>query len=158
MGNFRNFVNSIIETPNKAEVREKTILSEEQIEYLLTTLNEADRLQEACLISILACSGMRISEVQQMRVSWIDEDSLAYDGLFYKTTEKFRTKGRGKEGKVIDRLILHDPFKPYFNAWIKQRAEILKNKEIEDHDYLFINRSGEPASQDVIRNFIDKTS
>lgn len=93
-----------------------------------------------------------------MKVSWIDEDSLAYDGLFYKTTEKFRTKGRGKEGKIIDRLILHDPFKPYFDLWVKKRAEILSAKEIEDHDYLFINRSGDPASQDVIRNFIDKTS
>jgi hypothetical protein len=81
-----------------------------------------------------------------MRVSWIDENSLAYDGLFYKTTEKFRTKGRGKEGKVIDRLILRDPFKPYFDEWIKKRKEILKNKALEDHDYLFINRSGEPAS------------
>jgi hypothetical protein len=78
--------------------------------------------------------------------------------LFYKTTEKFRTKGRGKEGKVIDRLILRDPFKPYFDAWIKKRQEILQNKDMEDHDFLFINRSGEPASQDVIRNFIDKTS
>lgn len=158
LGNFRNFINSIIETPNKAEVREKTVLSEEQVEFLLNTLKDAGRLQEACLISILSCSGMRISEVQQMRVSWINEESLAYDGLFYKTTEKFRTKGRGKEGKIIDRLILHDPFKPYFDAWIEKREEILKTKEMEDHDYLFINRSGEPASQDVIRNFIDKTS
>ena len=81
-----------------------------------------------------------------MRVSWINEESLAYDGLFYKTTEKFRTKGRGKEGKVIDRLILHDPFKPYFDEWVKKRKEILEEKNIEDHDYLFINRSGEPAS------------
>lgn len=125
---------------------------------MLNTLEEAGRLQEACLISILSCSGMRISEVQQMRVSWIDESSLAYDGLFYKTTEKFRTKGRGKEGKVIDRLILRSPFKPYFDKWVKERSKILADKEIEDHDYLFINRSGEPASQDVIRNFVDKTS
>lgn len=29
LGNFRNFINSIIETPVKTEVREKTILSEE---------------------------------------------------------------------------------------------------------------------------------
>ena len=110
------------------------------------------------MIAILSYSGMRISEVQLIRVSWINEESLAYDGLFYKTTEKFRTKGRGKEGKVIDRLILHDPFKPYLEAWITERAKILQEKGIEDHDYLFINRSGLPASQDVIRNFVDKTS
>ena len=158
LGNFRNFVNSIIETPNKTEVREKTILSEEQVESLLKTLIAENRIQEACLIAILACSGMRISEVQSMRISWISEDCLAYEGLFYKTTEKFRTKGRGKEGKIIDRLILHDPFKPYFDMWTKEREKILKEKNIEDHDYLFINRSGQPASQDVIRNFVDKTS
>lgn len=158
LGNFRNFINSIIETPNKTEVREKTVLLEDQVEQQLKELSENDKWQEACLISILANSGMRISEVQQMRVSWINEQCLAYDGLFYKTTEKFRTKGRGKEGKVIDRLILRDPFKPYFDLWTKKRTEILKDKGMEDHDYLFINRKGEPASQDVIRNFIEKAS
>ena len=56
-----------------------------------------------------------------MKVSWIDDNCTAYDGLFYKTTEKFRTKGRGKEGKVIDRLILKDPFKPYFALWKEKR-------------------------------------
>ena len=93
-----------------------------------------------------------------MKVSWISEDSLAYEGLFYKTTEKFRTKGRGKEGKIIDRLILHDPFKPYLDAWLKERTKILNDKNMEDHDFLFVNRSGAPASQDVIRNFVEKAS
>ena len=44
LGNFRNFVNSIIETPNKTEVREKTILSENQVESLLKTLVQENRL------------------------------------------------------------------------------------------------------------------
>lgn len=158
LGNFRNFINSVIETPVKTEVRQKTVLSEEQVEELLKVLISEKRYQEACLVAILAYSGMRISEVEQIRVSWISEECLAYDGLFYKTTEQFRTKGRGKEGKRIDRLILHDLFKPYYEKWIQIRNKLLKDKNIEEHDYLFINRSGLPASQEVIRNFINKTS
>ena len=153
---FRNFIGAVVENIPKPDVREKTILEEEDVTYLLDFLIEQDRKQEACLVATAAFSGMRISELEQMKVSYFSEDSLAYDGLFYKTTEKFRTKGHGKEGKVIDRLILHDMFKPYFENWITERKIILEEKGIEDHDCLFINKSGNPATQEVIRGFCAK--
>lgn len=152
---FRNFISAIIENVPKTDVREKTILESDKVEYLLSVLMEAGRYQEACLVSLAANSGMRISELVQTRKSWISNDSLAYDGLFYKTAE-MRTKGSGKTGKVISRLILKDPFTPYFEAWVEQRAQILKEKGIKDHDMLFINGAGLPASQEVIRNFVSK--
>lgn len=153
---FRNFIGAVVENIPKPDVREKTILEEEDVTYLLDFLVEQDRKQEVCLVALAAYSGMRISELEQMKVSYFSEDSLAYDGLFYKTTEKFRTKGHGKEGKVIDRLILHDMFKPYLENWITERKAILEKKEIEDHDCLFINKSGKPATQEVIRGFCAK--
>ena len=153
---FRNFIGAVVENIPKPDVREKTILEEEDVIYLLDFLVEQDRKQEACLVALAAYSGMRISELEQMKVSFFSEDSLGYEGLFYKTTEKLRTKGHGKEGKVINRYTLHDMFKPYFDNWIVERKNILKEKNIEDHDYLFINKSGNPATQEVIRGFCAK--
>ena len=152
---FRNFIGAIIENVPKTEVREKTILNEEQVKFLLDVLIEQERYQEACLVSLAANSGMRISELVQMKKSWIDLENVAYDGLFFKTPE-MRTKGSGKTGKVISRLILKDPFVPYYNLWITQREQILKDKNILDHDMLFINTNGLPASQEVIRGFVAK--
>lgn len=153
---FRNFISAVVENIPKPDVREKTILEEEDVDYLLSVLNEQERYQEACLVALAAYSGMRISELEQMKVSFFSEDSLGYEGLFYKTTEKLRTKGHGKEGKVINRYILHDLFKPYFDKWTEERKKILDNKEVEDHDSLFINRQGLPATQEVIRGFCEK--
>lgn len=155
LGNFHNFVKDIIEVPTKVAIREKTVLTKDDVNFLLKYLTEQERYQEACLLACGVFSGMRISELEQIRVSWIDENKLAYNDLFYRTPT-MRTKGRGKEGKQIDRLIIHDLFKPYFDTWVKYRKERLKKMDVEDHDYLFINRSGKPASQDVIRGYTDK--
>lgn len=155
---FKNFISAVVENIPKPDVREKTIVEKEDLDFLLQTLKEQERHQEACLCAMAAFSGMRISELEQMRVSFFKEDNLAYDGLFYKTTEKIRTKGSGKEGKVIYRYVLHDIFKPYLIQWLTVRQEILKNKQIEDHDYLFVNKQGLPASQEVIRGFCNRWS
>lgn len=150
---FRNFISAIIENVPKTDVREKTVLEEKDLNNLLEILTTQNKYQEACLASLAAYSGMRISELEQMQVKWISEDSLAYNGLFYET-EPMRTKGSGKQGKVIARLILHDLFKPYFDKWIEERTKILNKLKVPDHGMLFINRDGQPASQVVIRRFI----
>lgn len=156
---FRNFIAAVIENIPKEDVREKTIISDEQFENLLNSLMEKKKYQDACIIAMLGYSGMRISEIVQIRKSWIQEDSLAYDGLFYKTTSKMRTKGAGKMGKQIDRLILHDAFKPYFDKWVEEREKILKKKKIdEDHDFLFLKKDGSPCTQESIRMTIERTS
>ena len=152
---FRNFISAIIENVPKNEAREKSIVDDAELNRLFMILDQQKRTQEACLLALACYSGMRISELVQTRVDWFDENRLAYDGLFYKTP-KMRTKGAGKQGKVIDRLILHDLFKPYLQKWILDREKILNNKGIEDHGKLFINTKGEPASQSVIRNIMTK--
>ena len=84
-------------------------------------------------------SGMRISELVQVKMDWISEDSTAYSGLFYETP-KMRTKGAGKQGKVISRLIIKDLFKPYYDKWAEERKKILEKKKVEDHGFMFINK------------------
>ena len=153
---FRNFISAVVENIPKPDVRKKTVLEDTEVQYLISVLTEQEKYQELCLCTMAAYSGMRISELEQMRVSYFSEDSLAYDGLFYKTTEEIRTKGSGKEGKVIHRLVLHDLFQPYLQQWLTARQQLLADKQVEEHDYLFVNRQGLPASQEVIRGFCDK--
>lgn len=147
--NFRNFINAVVESIPKSDAREKTVLEPKDCEYLLETLIDQEKYQDACLFALAIYSGCRISELVQANLNWFDEDKIAYE-VFYETP-KMRTKGRGKAGKVISRLILHDPFKPYLDKWLEKRAQILKDKNIEDHGMLFINQQGQPASADALR-------
>lgn len=150
--NFRNFINAVVESMPKSDAREKTILTDEECENLLETLIDLEKYQDACLFALAIYSGCRISELVQANLDWFNEDNIAYD-VFYETP-KIRTKGRGKTGKVISRLILKDPFKPYLDKWLEKRAQILSDKKIEDHGMLFINKQGQPASQDTLRGCI----
>ena len=150
--NFRNFINAVVENMPKSEAREKTILSDEDCENLLNTLIDLEKYQDACLFALSIYSGCRISELVQANVNWFYEEHIAYD-VFYETP-KIRTKGRGKTGKVISRLILKAPFKPYLDKWLEERAKILKEKNIDDHGMLFLNKQGKPATQDSLRGCI----
>ena len=74
-------------------------------------------------------SGMRISELCRIKVSMIDENNTGFNGLFLKTTEKVKCKGRGKDGYMDYKYILKDTFLPAYKEWIKERAKILKDKK-----------------------------
>jgi integrase len=118
---FRKIVNKI-ENPANEAVREKTILPDEKVDDLLKTLVEQEKYEKACAIAIAAYSGMRKSEIIQMKMSYFTEDALEFDGALYKTP-KIRTKGRGKLGKQLNKFILVD-VKKYIDLWDKQRKEL----------------------------------
>lgn len=153
---FRNFVNTIIEPIPKDAVRQKTVLSEDEVNLILETLKNNNKIQELCFFALAIYSGMRIAELEQITVDMIDEKHLAFGDVALETTKAIRTKGRGKQGKVMTKYIVKDLFMPYFTEWILEREKILKKLEIEDHGYLFIKQNGEPATQNVFRNWADK--
>lgn len=156
---FKNIVNTIIEPIPKDAVRKKTILTDEEVELIFEVLIAKDRIQEACCFALAVYSGMRIAEIEQMKVDMIDrENSLSFGGVSLQTTEKIRTKGFGKQGKVIYKHIIKDLFLPYFDNWLVERNRIIEELGIEDHGYLFIKRNGQKATQHVIRNWADKWS
>lgn len=72
---FRNVINKI-PAPTLVPVREKTILTDEQIDKLLVDLVEQKKYQHACLVAILAGSGMRKSEVIQCDIDWFVGDNV----------------------------------------------------------------------------------
>ena len=143
--NYRNLfpkIDRLIKTP----VRTKTVLRDEQLNNLLPWVKANRSVQEYCFLMLAINSGMRISELCRITVDMIDEDSTGFNGLFLKTTQKVKCKGRGKDGYMDYKFILKDSFLPAFYEWKAERKKILKELKVEDHNFLFINIDGSPIS------------
>lgn len=153
---FRNLILKAIELMPKVTVREKTVLSEEQINNLLNHLkNTLDRKQEACLLALAIGSGARVSELLRFTTNIIDENNTAFEDIFLETSKAIKTKGFTKKGKMLFKYIIKDIFLPYYKDWLIEREEILKENNVE-HDCIFISRDGKPASVATIRSWITK--
>ena len=145
---FKNCIKSFEPVLRNAS-REKTVLSNDEIDDCLNKLIEREKYQEACFLALLAASGMRKSEVIQMRVEFFTEDSVVM-GCMY-STRKIRTKGRGKEGKQIGRYVFRDIFDKYLKLWLQERERLGIKSE-----YLFVvYREGEyiPAKISTINSW-----
>lgn len=118
---FRPIIRKI-ENPAAVPVREKTVLTDEQIQKILDTLVEKKRYDAACMFALGVYSGRRKSELPRMKVSYFTEENIMY-GSLYKTPEKVKTKGRGSRGKLLNVYVLVKPFKPYLDLWLKYREE-----------------------------------
>lgn len=129
---FKSIVNKV-PSPANEKVREKSVIPEEKVQYLLDTLVDQEKYQEACMVAVAAYSGMRKAELLQMKVSFFTDDKLDFNGAMWKT-DKIRTKGRGKKGKQLNKYVLIGA-KPYIDMWLKKREEL----GIEE-EYLFVTK------------------
>jgi site-specific recombinase XerD len=153
---FRNVILKAIDSVPKEPVREKTIVSDEQVNGLLNYLsNEINKPQEAAFLALAISSGARISELLRFNTDLIDPNNTAFDGLFIETNKQIRTKGRGKNGKLLYKYILKDVFMPYYEKWLPEREAIMK-KNNQDHNSLFIKSDGTPAEVMTLRSWIPK--
>ncbi|GFN32605.1 tyrosine-type recombinase/integrase [Paenibacillus xylaniclasticus] len=153
---FRNVILKAIALMPKNPVREKTILSEQQVEDLLDYLkNKINRPQEACLLALAIGSGARVSELLRFTTSIIDENNTAFENMFLETTKEIKTKGRTKTGKMLYKYIIKDIFMPYYREWLVEREKIMKENGVE-HDSIFILRNGQPATVAAIRGWVEK--
>lgn len=151
---FRNIVKKV-EKPDKEAVRKKSVFKKEELDVLMNWLGEIGKPQEQCLLALMMGSGARISELVRFKVGMIDENHTAFEGLFLETTEEMQVKGRGVNGKHIERYIIKDIFLPYFKKWLPIREEIMSRTN-QTHDYLFIKENGEPAIVSTIRSWMEK--
>jgi integrase len=149
---FHSIVLKTIESMPKNECREKTILTNEQVESLLAYLKETDS-QIACWFALAAFSGSRFSELLRFDMQTIDENHTAFGDLFLETLKQIKTKGRGKFGKLLYKYILRDRFLPFYKVWIIDREKILKEKN-QDHNLLFIKKDGTPANEGTARGWV----
>lgn len=119
--NFRNIINKI-ESPVNEPVRKKTIIYEEDLEYILQEVVRKGRYDLACLTALAAYGGRRKSELCKFKVSDFDDDHLVCGGSLWKSSP-MRTKGRGKKGKITCCYTLAHKFRPYLELWLKYREE-----------------------------------
>lgn len=118
--NYRSIVKKI-ESPVNSPVREKTVLSQEDCQFVLDELTKRGEYEKACMFALGMCSGRRKSELVRFKVSYFDDENIVY-GSLYRTPEKVKSKGRGRQGKMLHFYVLAKPFKPYFDAWMNERA------------------------------------
>lgn len=111
-----------IENPPKHAVREKTILTEEDVEAILSRLVNRQEYDKACFFALAAFSGRRKAELCRFRVSDVSDDRLICGGALYKTAP-IKTKGRGVNGKQLCCYVLAKRFKPYLDLWMKHRSD-----------------------------------
>lgn len=119
---FKNIINKI-PAPDNSPVREKTVMTEEQVQYLLDNLIENKKYQHACVLALALASGARKSELLRFKVDYFNDENIIF-GSLYKTPEKIKTKGRSSRGKMLTKFTLVNRFKPYFDLWMKERNEL----------------------------------
>lgn len=119
---FRNIINKV-ESPVNQPTRAKTVLSDEQIEKLLGMLTDGGKYEQACMLALALCSGRRKSELLRFRVSDFSDTRLVCGGALYKSAP-IKTKGRGTDGKQLECYTLAKRFKPYYDAWMRERENL----------------------------------
>ena len=154
--NFKNVILKTIENMPKVAQREKTILTDQQIQdlldYLSVTINEP---QQALWLALGISSGARFSELLRFETSHIDENCTAFNDIFLETTKVLKTKGRGRGGKLLKKYIIKDMFLKYYGPWLIEREKIMKENN-QEHDFIFIRADGRPASSGTIRSWLGK--
>lgn len=120
--NYRSIVKKI-ENPVNTPVRAKTILEEEDCTRLLDELVARNEYQKACMFALAMASGRRKSELVRFKVTYFDDVNIVY-GSLYRTPEKVKSKGRGKQGKMLNFYVLVKQFKPYLDLWMQERERL----------------------------------
>lgn len=122
---FKGFRSTVrkIENPAMQQVRKKTVWSDEALDKLLDNLLASGQNKKACAVALAMCSGRRKAELCRFRVDDFKDDNLVCGGALYKTSEPIQTKGFGL-GKYIYCYTLAKKFKPYFDAWMRERTEL----------------------------------
>lgn len=113
-------------------VREKTVLKSQDIEVILQKLVDSQEYQVACYLALLCASGCRKSEMLQMKPDFFTESNEVFNGYMY-CTPAIRSKGRGKQGKIIRKYVIKEFFKPFFDKWMEEREKLGITNE-----YLFV--------------------
>lgn len=149
--NFRNLIRKV-ESPKNEPVREKTILSQDQIEMLLSELVSQKRYEEACCIALAAYSGRRKSELFRFKVTDFDDSKLLF-GTLYRS-DPIKLKGRSG-GKYASCYTLAKQFKPYLDLWMNERSELGIKSE-----WLFPDRADNsvPRSTSAISVWMDRAT
>lgn len=154
---YPNFHNQLrgLEPVHITTVREKTVLSVEEVERMLKTLTDEKEYQIACYVALVCSCGARKSELLQMKTSFFTDENLVFDGYMY-CTPQVRSKGRGKIGKLLKKYVIKELFDPYLKNWLEERKE----KGIETDNLFVTEKDGQwvPATVSTANMFARRIS
>lgn len=133
--NFRNIFNKAIPSPPKSFAKEKQIISKEDFEKLIKTLEDEKEYQMVAYLLFSYSTAARRAEVAQMKKEYFQMDKVK-DKDFFKTP-LIRGKGRGKQGKPIN-LVYDERARQAVLKWLDVRGD-------DDCEYVFVRKykSGE---------------
>lgn len=138
-----------VESPVKTARRDKTVITDEEVQNILDTLVEQKKYRVACAFALAAFGGARKSELLRYKVSYFDDCNIMESAALYKTPEKIKTKGRGSEGKQLIKYTLLD-FKKYLDLWMNQRKEY----NTPENEYIFCDlKTGETSKVSTLDSF-----
>lgn len=150
---FRNVILKAVESMPKEAKREKTILSDAQVNSVLEHFSEIGELQICCWFSLAVASGSRFAELLRFTTDIIDIENTVFNGIFLETKKSIKTKGRTSTGKMLKKYVIKDIFYPYYEKWLVKRQEIL-DKNGKNHNFIFIKENGDPAQQATARLWV----
>lgn len=150
--NYRPIIRKV-ESPVKQPVREKTIITDQEVDDVLQRLVDDKKYQIACAFALAAFGGARKSELLRYKVSYFDDENIMSDASLYKSPEQIQTKGRGSSGKMLVKYTLLD-FKKYYDLWMNERKE----KNMLNNEYLFIKRNGETMTVSGLDSYAETIS
>lgn len=134
--NFRPIIRKI-ESPPKTPVRDKTVITDDEVNVTLEKLIKDGKNIVACAFALAAFSGARKSELLRFKVHYFDDKNIMQGAALYKTPETIQTKGRGSHGKALYKYTLLD-FKKYLDLWELEKKE----KGYVESEYIFTHPNG----------------
>ena len=125
----------------KEEKKLPKYLNYGEIEKILEIPNKETTLglRNACILEILYSTGIRVSELVNLKISDID---------FYN--KKIRVLGKGNKERIV---LFGNRCENLLKRYIKESRVVLNKKKLE---YLFLNNLGQNISVRSIENIIDK--
>lgn len=125
----------------KEEKKLPKYLNYGEIEKILEIPNKETTLglRNACILEILYSTGIRVSELVNLKINDID---------FYN--KKIRVLGKGNKERIV---LFGNRCEHLLERYIKESRVVLNKKKME---YLFLNNLGQNISVRSIENIIDK--
>lgn len=142
---FRNIINKI-EHPAKVNKRDKTFLTEEQVNKLIKYLEEKQDWLKLTLISLALESGARKAELFQVTKDSIN--NKVKDGMY--KTNIVRGKGRSKQGKKFN-LVFGEQTAKYWRKYLEVRG-------YDDCELLFVTRDKTPLKPVAFNKYCEQFS
>lgn len=148
---FRNIFNKAIPNPPKELVKQKLVLTKEDIDRVVEELEKEKQYQMIAYFLLSYSTGARRAEIAQMKKDFFTFQKAK--GKEYYTTPEVRGKGRGKAGKKI-KLKYDDRAREAVLKWLEVRGE-------DEEEHVFVRKYGNgkihPLNPDTFNQWFKKT-